>query len=244
LSYTDNVYGKFNYKSDPEINTAVEQLSPDLIKYLPQFLCKNKTMKTLQSDIFSKEIGILKFQIQDLIDQCFVETATWGLEYWEKFLGIPVNREKPEQHRREVIKAKIQGSGTVTKQMIVNVAANYSGGEVEVIELPKEHKFIIKFVGARGIPLNVDDLTETINEIKPAHLTFEYKYTYSLWGWCKNYTWDELKVMTWERAMTDIDPDYKRTSPAWNHCTELSWNTLKPIRWNTAKEGIPIYKDN
>mgnify|MGYP001009127868 FL=1 len=113
---------------------------------------------------------------------------------------------KSNEFRRERIRAKIRGIGTVTKQMIEVVAKSYSNGEVEVIENPADYSFKIKFVGVRGIPANMADLTLTIEEIKPAHLAYTFEFTYITWaefdGYNKSWdTWDTLNL-TWDEFET------------------------------------------
>ena len=60
-------------------------------RYLPSFIVKGNILK----DIFESqqaEVDLLNNNIQDLIDNLFVETATWSLENWEKKYNIPIDR--------------------------------------------------------------------------------------------------------------------------------------------------------
>ncbi len=177
----------------------------DLINLLPDYYRGNKTMEELQS-ILSSDINSLVNNFDVTINQCFVNTATSLLSRYEKIHGIQVDVSRSDEFRRERIRAKIRGTGTVTKKMIEDVAKSYSNGEVNVIEEPATNSFRIKFVGSRGIPANIADLTLTIEEIKPAHLSFTFEYTYMTWdefesynhslgGWdTLNLTWDEFEM--------------------------------------------------
>ncbi|MBZ9637522.1 MULTISPECIES: putative phage tail protein [Clostridium] len=190
--------------------TIPEKMCPNLMNYLPQYLHNDSTIKALQKEVLSKELGRLNFHMKSMLEQCFIDTVTKeapGLKLWEQFLGIPIDENKPVEYRKSVIKAKVRGTGTVTKKMINQVASAYSNCEVEIIEKPEEYKFIVKFIGGKGIPPNMLDLTKTIEEIKPVHLRFEYEYTYCIWDWCKsyNYTWNDMKSMTWGEAKTNIN---------------------------------------
>lgn len=169
----------------------------ELMTLLPEYYKGNKTMEELQG-ILSTDINRLANNINTAIDQCFVNTATTLLSRYEKIYGIQVDVSKSNEFRRERIRAKIRGTGTVTKQMIENVAKSYSNGEVEVIENTADYSFKVKFVGTKGIPDNMADLTLTINEIKPAHLSFFFEYTYNTWNDVAGMTWDEASVYTWE----------------------------------------------
>lgn len=172
-----------------------------LMELLPPYYNGNKTMEELQG-ILTDKINALANDLNETIDECFVNTASALLSRYEKIYGLQVDVSKSDEFRRERIRAKIRGIGTVTKQMIVDTAASYSNGEVEVIEDPANYKFTIKFVGVRGIPANMADLTLTINEIKPAHLAFEFEYTWIIWDEFDGYnkTWDEWDALnlTWD----------------------------------------------
>lgn len=93
--------------------------------------------------------------------------------------------------------AKLRGQSTTTKQMIQETAAAFSGGEVQVTEDNPHHHFIVRFVGVKGIPRNMQAFIDMLNEIKPAHLSYSFEYTYTTWGDLKGMTWGELKNMTW-----------------------------------------------
>lgn len=180
-------------------------MSLDLMTLLPPVYEDNVTMTELQG-ILSTDVSDLITNIGAAIDECFIGTASGLLGRYENIFGIATNVSISDAFRREILKAKLRGVGTVTKQLIVDTAASYSNGSVEVTEYPAESRFVVKFVGALGIPANIDGLTNTINEIKPAHLAFSYEYSYMTWAqlegyshtwadWAaKNLTWAELEV--------------------------------------------------
>lgn len=158
-------------------------------------------MEELQG-ILSTDINTLADKLDDTIDECFVNTASALLSRYEYIYGLQVDVNKSDEFRRERIRAKIRGIGTVTKQMIIDTAASFSNGEVDVIEDPANYSFKIKFVGVKGVPANMADLTLTIEEIKPAHLAFTFEYSYITWdefdGYNKTFdTWDTLNL-TWD----------------------------------------------
>ena len=170
----------------------------NLITLLPDYYRNNKTMEELQS-ILSADINNLASSLNKTIDQCFINTATSLLSRYEKIYGIQVDVNKSNEFRRERIRAKIRGSGTVTKELIKNVAQAFSGGEVEVIEDSSNYNFIIRFIGIRGIPKNMQGLINAIEEIKPAHLGYSFKYTYTTWDFIeKNLIWNDVKSQTWD----------------------------------------------
>ncbi|WP_053984989.1 YmfQ family protein [Niameybacter massiliensis] len=198
MGYGQNLYGESSYGSSQE-STHDEIIEVDLMKYLPTYWYEIEQMKVLQEILGMNVAEVIAFK-QDLFNQMFIETATWGLSRWEKILGLPTEIEKNYEFRRERIKSKIRGSGTTTKQMIVNLASAFSNGEVEVIEYPNEYRFVVKFVGIKGVPANMKDLTSAIEEVKPAHLAFTFEYTYNYWNNLKAYTWSALSIHTWDKV--------------------------------------------
>ncbi len=193
--YGNNLYGITQYAANDSTNADITPYIPDLMRYLPSFY-KNSYMQLIQ-DTNAKNLGIANYSIDDLQKQFFVDTATWGLNYWECFLDIPTDLMQTIEARREVIKAKIRGVGTTTKQMIKNMSEAFSGGEVNIIENFGDYSFTVQFIGIKGIPQNLNALKNAIDTIKPVHLDYSFKYSYTVWDFIKNKTWNNFNNTTW-----------------------------------------------
>jgi len=135
--------------------------------------------------------------LDDFLLQCIPFKATWSLPYWETILGITNTKNLSDVARREVVISRLRGAGTASKSLIESMAAAFSGGEVTIIERPETHSFIVKFIGALGIPANLEGLTQAINRVKPAHMLFSYEYSYMTWDQHDGYamTWDEWDAL-------------------------------------------------
>ena len=59
-------------------------------------------------------------------------------------------------------------------------------------------KLEIKFVGTVGIPPNMDDLTQTLRDILPAHLEWTYVYIFNTWSAAGALTWGQASTRTWQ----------------------------------------------
>lgn len=196
--YSNNIYGDALYAEDVANSNDIEKYTPDLFRYLPEDYHTSVVYINILNSV-AKRLGELGYYRQDLINQYFVSTATWGLSIWENILGIKTNISKSYEERRDVIKSKIVGFGTLTKSKLKEIAKAYTNADIDIIEDSMNYKFIIKFVGVLGIPKNMDDFLSTIDLVKPAHLLYEIQYIYVWWQDFvnKNIAWNIVKTITW-----------------------------------------------
>ncbi len=118
--------------------------------------------------------------VLDWLEQLTIDTATWGLKYWEQAYGVTPQITDTVEERRGRVKAKMRSPQTVTAAMLENMTDSYINGQSVVTELPRQHKVQIQFNGDYGIPSNLDSLTAALLEVLPSHVTYEYLYRYLL----------------------------------------------------------------
>lgn len=145
--------------------------------YLPKFYETSRISGAIM-DSQGTELDQLRLTLDELLQQSFVGTATWGLDIWEKQLGIKTDPTKPVSERRSNIVSKIRGTGTVTIELLQNVAQSFDHGTIEVTQQPALYQFTVHFVDTLGLPPNIDDVKAAIEEIKPAHLSVQYSFRY------------------------------------------------------------------
>ena len=165
----------------------------NLINKLPSFY-DNYITKPIQ-DSFSVEANSINDEVENTLNQFYVDSATFGLDYWEKMLGISRNNNDI-QTRRENIKAKMRSRGTTSIEVIKNICEAYSNGEVNIIVNHNDYSFVIDFVGSIGIPKAFAELDKTIEEIKPCHLAHSYRFNYNTHSNLANYTHEQLANYT------------------------------------------------
>lgn len=145
-----------------------------LLKMLPIY---ERESKVFQEIMNSQEIELdsLDLEIEDLIKQLFIDTATWALDIYEKELKLPTDLSKPLEERRGIIRSKWRGTGKVDKYLIKRVVDAYTNGQVDVTF---NGKINIKFNGVYGIPTNLNDVYRSLGDIIPAHLDLVYEFMY------------------------------------------------------------------
>lgn len=145
---------------------------PDVKRYLPHFLNKDKTFKRLQ-EAFNSEHEIQRQQLIDLCKQFFVETATWGLDMWENVYQTHPPSGADYASRRAMIITKMMGNQTMTKQtieLIINQFTSNGRGYVEEDTAPGTITIVL--------PCTVKEpalLSRALNEMLPAHIRFEFQ---------------------------------------------------------------------
>ena len=166
-----------------------------LINKLPSFY-ENDITKSIQNSL-DIESNSVNENLEILLDQFFVNSATYGLDNWESMLGISKNNFDYVT-RRENIKAKMRSRGTTSIEVIKNICEAYSNGIVEINVNHSDYSFEISFISTIGVPLSFEEMDRVVNEIKPCHLAHSYKFNYNTHSDISNYTHEQLANYTHE----------------------------------------------
>ena len=178
-----------------------------LKKQVPDFVSGT----TIMNDIYNaqgKELDLLDEYNQDILNQLFVETATWGLSYWEEFFGLPVLINQDINLRRAKIRAHFASFGTVNKATIKRIAADFGFVDVDIIE--DYSPYIVKFIfdnSNYGDVTNINDLLVTLKRICPAHIDFMYVFLYKSWKEIhdRNITFEQMEAYQWRDYTVNYD---------------------------------------
>lgn len=165
--------------------------------YLADYYKNSKVIDDILN-AFSIELTKLENARIEMIDQLQPESATYSLSRWENDYCLDNKDNYTTEYRRNIIVARMNGTGTCTKEFIKNVALSYGNGEIEVIEPTTEgdYTLIIKFAGTKGIPPNLEDFKHTIEEIIPAHMVAAYQFTYNVLNDLLPFNVDDLSKYT------------------------------------------------
>ena len=149
--YGKTLYGRSQYAQEGSSSIVPEEYFVDLARYAPPFLAEIREMAEIYRTQ-GYEVGQLQHDLEDLIDQCYIVTATWGLSRWEQMLGVATNMSLTYEQRREILMAKLRGQGTTTRKMIEDTATAFSGGEVKVMEDNPNHFLLSSLSASKGFP--------------------------------------------------------------------------------------------
>lgn len=165
-------------ESEGSVYAYKRNLVRDMSDYLPRYYDESKDVRNL-IEREAGELQVVNAEIQTVLDQFFVDTATYSLDRWEVIYGIPTDHTKTIQQRRAAIKARQRASGTVTRAMLMNLARAYYN--VEITENPSAYEIIINGVGTNGIPPILEDFKKVVREVVPAHIAITFTFGSVKW---------------------------------------------------------------
>lgn len=198
-----------NGDSTLEAFTFHRDIHADIHTYLPSIYNDLDDVQ-LMLDVEASEVIRIQAKLYELLDQFYVNSATYGLERWESEVGIEAIPQRSTDSRRHYINAKLRGTGTVTAELLKSVvdAFYYS----EITDKPREYTVAVKLLGKRGVPKNLEDIEVAVNDVIPAHLRPEYEFTFATWGEINSVglTWQEADEKTLEEFEETfyVDPGY------------------------------------
>ena len=125
-------------------------------------------------------VDFRKAEARDLLEQMSPITATWGIAHWERALGLATVPTKPLEERRSLVIARLRGAQVATVANVKATAEAFYGGEIDVIEDFANYMAHFKFKSNLGVPPNEDDVRNALRDILPAHIAFDFLYTFLL----------------------------------------------------------------
>ena len=182
-----------------------------LIDKLPYFYGNGYTRPIIEAEQF--EADILYREIAETLKQCFVETATWGLDYWEDMLFLPRGTGKTYDERRSIIYTRMRATRTTTVEVVKELAsAFFSPENVTVTEHNSNYSFNIEFENIKVSTAKLQDVINVLEIYKPAHLNYDFTFSvktniqinsnektgYSILPICNTF-----KVGTWWKMYAD-----------------------------------------
>lgn len=157
----------------------------------------------------ANELDGIGDDIDDLMAQMFIATATWGLIYWEESVGLPKGSGTDYEIRRSRVRARLFGDGNFSIEQLEDLAITYGTkirAEVEV------ENYLVRIVFLEGMPDFLDEYDRVSKSFIHAHLGTEYKFEY--------YILNDISVFV-EYARYIYSLPYCGT----NYCGELPSNT-------------------
>lgn len=132
--------------------------------YLPRLYEHSRVMAALL-DAVGGELDLLRAALDQVLDQAFIPTATWGLAWWEEQFGLSPGITLPLDERRARVLSKRRGATArllpILEAMAPGLQGRWAGGRI-VLVLPQWADYDWGFM----IPV--------LEQRKPAHLGYGF----------------------------------------------------------------------
>ena len=148
-----------------------------MLHNMPRQYREDPTVKVLANAIQS----VLEGQEAEAVtvpSQISLDAVTWNLETEERLVNITPPAGATLESRRTALKAKWRSGGKLTIEQVQAVCDAWKNGEV-VVSFPNGSIRLL-FVGAYGVPVDLDALKAAVRLVIPAHLAAEYVIKYLL----------------------------------------------------------------
>ena len=169
----------------------------------PRYLLGHAQTKAILDALTGASLAA-KAALADVADQFFVQSATWGLELWERQVGIVTDLARSLEERRRAVLEKLTASGNTTAEMVRSIAEAATGYQAKVI-MHEDYSFSLEFLGERTelAAIEVAQVRAMVEQIKPAHLRFvitalrwqDFEDMGLTWGYFDTHpvTWGQLE---------------------------------------------------
>lgn len=203
----------------------------EMLTFTDWYYQDSKIMQSIL-DTQGLEIDAIRDKIKNILEQFYVDTATWGLDLWEKELNIQ-DTTGDYSERRSRIKLYLAKPVSVTPRFLTDLINRYSEKEsAKIIEHNFEYCFEIEVAADDKIDWN--NMHKSVNLYKPAHLGF---YT-SLRIFLLTKITNTVRIINYLNANHNF----------WNLGTadKVYWNGVwlfdNNINWS-GENPNPVYKD-
>lgn len=142
----------------------------DVTRYVPEFLLHSKVFQALYS-AQNEELTSVENAIEDILNQCFIDTATWGLDLWDEFLGMNT-KEYTTEERRSILKNKLLMQPPFTVARLYDMLRN-TADNVCIREDYANYSFEVTLLTKNQLRVALNKIMAQIEETKPAHLAYQ-----------------------------------------------------------------------
>lgn len=125
-------------------------------------------------DAAGKVLGKASEDINVILDQTFISTATWGLELLEESQGLASDGRLSIEERRSRLISHKRSKGPVTLADFISFLNSFtpSGGST-IREYPREYRVVLSIQA--GGQLHLSTISEQIALVLPAHLKWGFE---------------------------------------------------------------------
>ncbi|MDP5273557.1 putative phage tail protein [Chengkuizengella axinellae] len=208
-------------------------INQDIFDSIPKYYGSSNLM-TDKVNAEANEFVRVNAMLYDLLDQLFIDTATWGLHRFETILGVTPHENSTFQERREALQFKRMKIKNLDVSTLEQLLFEYFYESI-ILEDNNNYKINIK-IQEREIPdEDLIAVSEFIRGIIPAHMDFEFDFRYLEWNLLDLFTWEELEDLSWLQMLFHLGISILLLK--WFRIdSSLKWKQLQGVSWKGLRE--------
>lgn len=174
-------YEEFDIENFPSNETAKEMLH----MVSEEFYEKSYVGKWL-FQVMGIEWHEIKEKLEELPDQFFMETATWGLKWHEIKWQLPIREYLPNEERRMLLLQKRDYRAPMTPYKMEQMIGDSLGRTIHISDIHDagedgyipEHPNVFRVTLEVGSePVNIGEVLQKLRKVKQSHTTFTFRVT-------------------------------------------------------------------
>lgn len=176
----------------------------DTQSFFPQFMLDNPDIKELL-EVEQIELDRFADYIELIRQQVYISEASLFLDRYEKMFNLEVNTALSDKERIGRLLAKFNTRANATIDSIKNVVTLVSGNECDITEFYDQYAFSIDIKRNSNEIINLEDIRQAVEVIKPAHLAFQMMLC---WEWSIGLTVGTQVYKVAHDVCSDVGGDY------------------------------------
>lgn len=161
-------------------NFPVSESAKNMIASVSDGFYDNSYVGKWLYEVMGQEYDTAREIAEDILNQLFPETATWGLMYHEIKWGLPVRENLPCEERRQLIYRKRDYRAPMTPYRMEGYLKTATGFDVRIADIndpgdynfaaPHPNNFRVYFIGTGT--LDTKKTISLLNQLKQSHATY------------------------------------------------------------------------
>jgi hypothetical protein len=227
-------------------------ISGDIQTYIPRYYKDSAHAQAIFNAETSESVR-LHSNVIDVLNQFYIQTATWGLDRWEELFDIETDYSLSYEDRRTDLLERIEGYYLITPKILTDVTWKKPMYGSEIIQDFPNYKVTVKITEFRAVEESLDPkkFKKFVNKMRalvPSHMELiiaftwvpwdEFKTADIRWGDISTYSnWNELKTQYYEKPIyiTQEIPSWDDTQTS-QQMFGMTWNQFEDSDLNRLKD--------
>lgn len=154
-------------------NFPVNEVAKEMLSYVNTGFYDNSYVAKWLFEVMGQEMSVVKKYMEEIANQAFPQSATWGIEYQEIKYGIVPNKGLPLNERRKQVILKKSMKMPMNPAFLENQINTIIGHEgTAITENIADYTFVINISEIEDSSVIYSKVMAYVKKAKPSHMSF------------------------------------------------------------------------